>query len=271
MILTLYERKVWIDFSLFATTLYRLSGSLKKRIRILCISCKQGVTKRCRLSCWPIAYMSPNAGGGGELRGFSQWVKLYTRTKINFADPTPYLTYGCKPRIAGGCSCVGWLALMWPSARRWVWQFSQTRARSSAILPPIIKPSLLHKVRGTVAQGTGHSCARYAVTGGVPVFLQMILYGGLGINKIAIFDKKISILFSCFFSSSIFGHQYLVSGCTWNAGCGSGSRGQCITDLSDPNPEVGDLTTKNQTITVAQGLGLLVIPIFLQMILITSR
>ncbi len=40
-----------------------------------------------------------------------------------------------------------------------------------------------------------------------------------------------------------------------------------ITDVSDPNPEVlGDLTTNNQTITVAQGTGLLV-----PMILITSR
>ncbi len=30
------------------------------------VQLKQGVTKRCRLSCWPIApsYMSPNAGGG---------------------------------------------------------------------------------------------------------------------------------------------------------------------------------------------------------------
>ncbi len=41
----------------------------------------QGVTKRCRLSCLTnsalVQYMSPNArGGGGELRGLSQWVQL---------------------------------------------------------------------------------------------------------------------------------------------------------------------------------------------------
>ncbi len=39
----------------------------------------QGVTQRCRLS-WvtnsALSYMSPNAGGGGELRGLSQWVQL---------------------------------------------------------------------------------------------------------------------------------------------------------------------------------------------------
>ncbi len=42
---------------------------------------------------WPIApsYMSPNAGRGGELRGLSQWVRLYTGAKINFGDLTPYL------------------------------------------------------------------------------------------------------------------------------------------------------------------------------------
>ncbi len=45
---------------------------------------------------WPIApsYMSPNAGGGGgELRGLSQLVQLYTGAQINFGDLTPYLTY----------------------------------------------------------------------------------------------------------------------------------------------------------------------------------
>ncbi len=48
---------------------------------------------------WPIApsYMSPNAGGGGELRGLSQWVQLYTGAQINCGDLTPYLTYGCAP------------------------------------------------------------------------------------------------------------------------------------------------------------------------------
>ncbi len=37
--------------------------------------------------------MSPNAGGGRELRGPSQWVQLYTRAQINFRDLTPYFTY----------------------------------------------------------------------------------------------------------------------------------------------------------------------------------
>ncbi len=43
---------------------------------------------------WPIApsYMNPNAGGG-ELRGLSQWVQLYTGAQINFGDLTPYLIY----------------------------------------------------------------------------------------------------------------------------------------------------------------------------------
>ncbi len=44
---------------------------------------------------WPIApsYMSPNAGGGGELRGLRQWEQLCTWSPKNFGDLTPYLTY----------------------------------------------------------------------------------------------------------------------------------------------------------------------------------
>ncbi len=44
---------------------------------------------------WPIApsYMKPNEGGGGELRGLSHWVQLYTWSPINFGDLTPYLTW----------------------------------------------------------------------------------------------------------------------------------------------------------------------------------
>jgi hypothetical protein len=51
---------------------------------------------------WPIApsYISPNALGGGELRGLSQWVQLYTGAQITFGDPTPYLTYGSCHRSA---------------------------------------------------------------------------------------------------------------------------------------------------------------------------
>jgi hypothetical protein len=40
------------------------------------------------------SYMSPNAGGGGgELRGLSQRVQMYTGAQIDFADLTPYLSY----------------------------------------------------------------------------------------------------------------------------------------------------------------------------------
>ncbi len=45
--------------------------------------------------------MSPNAGGGGGLRGLSQWVQLYTGAQRNFGDLTPYLTdvLHCKGTI----------------------------------------------------------------------------------------------------------------------------------------------------------------------------
>ncbi len=55
----------------------------------------KGVTKRCRLA-WrtnsALVY-EPNCGGGGELRGLSQWVKLYTGTLINFGALAPNLNY----------------------------------------------------------------------------------------------------------------------------------------------------------------------------------
>jgi hypothetical protein len=39
--------------------------------------------------------MSPNIGGGGELRGSQPMIEqLYTGAQINFGDLTPYLTYG---------------------------------------------------------------------------------------------------------------------------------------------------------------------------------
>jgi len=41
----------------------------------------------------PSSYMSPNEGGGVELRGLSQRVQLYKGAQINFGDLTPYLTY----------------------------------------------------------------------------------------------------------------------------------------------------------------------------------
>ncbi len=59
----------------------------------------QGVTKRRRLSGLTnrlLVYV-PKFGGGGEVRGLSQWVQLYTGAQINFGDPTPYLAYGRDP------------------------------------------------------------------------------------------------------------------------------------------------------------------------------
>ncbi len=58
-----------------------------------------GITKRCRLF-WltnnALSYMSPNAGGMGELRGLSQWWQLYTGAQINFGD---LKAAGFQPRI----------------------------------------------------------------------------------------------------------------------------------------------------------------------------
>ncbi len=59
----------------------------------------QGVTKRCHLSWRPIAplHMSPNAWGGGGLRGLSQGVQLYTGAQINlYLDSRPCPTQ--RPR-----------------------------------------------------------------------------------------------------------------------------------------------------------------------------
>ncbi len=62
----------------------------------------KGVTKRCRLS-WLAniapSYIAQMRVEGGELRGFSQSVLLYTRAQINFGDLTLYLTHGLT-RIA---------------------------------------------------------------------------------------------------------------------------------------------------------------------------
>jgi hypothetical protein len=65
---------------------------------IIPICAPQGITKRCRLSWRPIApsCMSPNAGGGGELRSLSQLVQLYTGAQINFRDLT--LSYVCTAK-----------------------------------------------------------------------------------------------------------------------------------------------------------------------------
>ncbi len=59
---------------------------------------------------WPMApsYMSPNAGGRGELRGLNQWVQLYMYigAPINFGYLTPYLTYVCR-RKKNIIFCIG--------------------------------------------------------------------------------------------------------------------------------------------------------------------
>jgi hypothetical protein len=74
--------------------------NLLKAIR----GCSQGVTKRCRLS-WltnsALVY-DPKClerRGGGELRGLSQRVQLYTGAQINLGDLTPYLTCKCSTPI----------------------------------------------------------------------------------------------------------------------------------------------------------------------------
>ncbi len=62
----------------------------------------QVVTKRCRLSLLtnsarPSKWAQMRGGwggGGGGLRGLSQWVQLNIEAQINFGDLTPYLTYG---------------------------------------------------------------------------------------------------------------------------------------------------------------------------------
>jgi hypothetical protein len=50
---------------------------------ILTIHAMRGLQRDVVYLGWPIApsYMSPNAGGGRELRGFSQWVHLFTRSR----------------------------------------------------------------------------------------------------------------------------------------------------------------------------------------------
>jgi hypothetical protein len=45
---------------------------------------------------WPMA--PSNAGGGGKLRGLSQWVQLQTGAQIYFGDLNPYLTYDTNGR-----------------------------------------------------------------------------------------------------------------------------------------------------------------------------
>ncbi len=64
------------------------------------IGISQGLTKRCRLYLLTNSALvfEPEWGeGGGELRGLSQWVQLYTGAQINFGDLTPYLNYGISP------------------------------------------------------------------------------------------------------------------------------------------------------------------------------
>jgi hypothetical protein len=56
---------------------------------------------------WPIAssYMSPNAGGGGELRGLSQWVQLYTGAQINLEIIFNLCKLGSHPQHSARYLC----------------------------------------------------------------------------------------------------------------------------------------------------------------------
>ncbi len=88
----LKNNKIWGFLSSYLS-LQRKSNHLSQRI-----------TKRCRhilVDQWAPSYMSPNAGGGGEVRGLSQWVQLYTGAQINFGDLTQYLTYDSSTRASG--------------------------------------------------------------------------------------------------------------------------------------------------------------------------
>ncbi len=60
---------------------------------------EQGVPKRCRLSWLTSSALVQCAQmrGGGELRGLSQCLPLYTGAQINFWDLTPNLTDGFEP------------------------------------------------------------------------------------------------------------------------------------------------------------------------------
>ncbi len=62
---------------------------------------------------WPIvpSYMSPNAGGGGELRCLSLWVQLHTGAQINFGDLTLYSTYGRDASSVGQNSSIDCLGI----------------------------------------------------------------------------------------------------------------------------------------------------------------
>ncbi len=58
-----------------------------------------------------VVYLSTNIAlvyepkcGGGELRGLSKSVQLYTGAEINFGDLTPYLTYVVRPHKPKECN-----------------------------------------------------------------------------------------------------------------------------------------------------------------------
>ncbi len=95
----------------------------------------QGLLQRDVVSlCWPIApsYTSPNARGGGALRGLSQWEQLCTSrdmepTHVNFGDIPPYLTYaaislGRLLRILTRTVAASWSSVSsasWPPSSWW--------------------------------------------------------------------------------------------------------------------------------------------------------
>ncbi len=65
-----------------------------------------GVTKRCRLSWWPIApsYTSPNAGGGGELWDVSQWVQQCTWSQNKLCRSNTIFNLGYRHKATKTCS-----------------------------------------------------------------------------------------------------------------------------------------------------------------------
>ncbi len=78
-------------------------GAARRGKRFHSLTIQVGVRCKVVYLGWPIApsYMSPNARGGGELLGLSQWVQLYTGAQINCGDLTPYLTYAVSRRLKG--------------------------------------------------------------------------------------------------------------------------------------------------------------------------
>ncbi len=99
---------------------------------------KPGATKRCLLSWLTNSALlyEPKCGGGGELRGLSQWVQLYTRAQINFRDLTPIWTY--------------------PHNRYLIWRMASELLLGGAAVP---RGAAANLQRPFCAGGSGRRCA----------------------------------------------------------------------------------------------------------------